>query len=433
MKEGNSKFDIRSRILPLFLLAGSCGVFNVLYLAVVFYVPFQNAFGFTNTEMGTLLAFYSMVGTPALILCGVLTDRWNPKTMLVLACIGSGLCALWLSTIPDYGTTKLIMAILAIPAGLLQWSPYTKCVGLMGDNSEQGRLFGLASVFDGLISLLLFVGLASIFGNAIGTRENFSIVILIFGIFYVLVGLGILFFYDYKKWEALNGSVSSSEKKKLTAKDLLLVFKTPLTWIAGIMIMGSYMASTCLTYLSPYLNSIYIMPVGLAAAFGAITRYAVKIVASPLGGTLRDLKLGGSTSKLVWLATGCVIIFTGGLLILPKESRYLIPAVIIALLIIFSFRLNNTSESSVFRQLSKTPFRIIGTIVGVASFVGYSSDLFLPRIIGSILDTQGNGGYKYIFMILILSMLISSAGGVALFKLYKKEQKELKEELSTSG
>jgi nitrate/nitrite transporter NarK len=420
---------LKGKLLPVALLAASCGMTNILYLCVVFYVPFRSSFGFSNAQMGSLLAVFALLSTPGNFVCGVLADIWNPKHMLVTGCLIASGCAFWLATIPNYQTTLIIYTILAIPCGFLFWAAYTKCMSMMGSNLEQGRLFGLANTIDGSISCFLFIGLAAIFGNSINTPESFRLVILVFASVYLLVGLGIFFFYDYKKWSAMYGDNQATTKRekfswKEFGKSFIDILKEPITYIATFMVMGSYMASSCFTYLSPYLNVVYIMPVALASAFGAITRYGVKIVAAPIGGTLRDTKLGGSTSKLGWVSTAGVCVGMPVFLLLPKNPAYMVPAVAVALIMIFFFRLNNSSESTVYRQLKRTPVHLIGRICGLVSVFGYCSDLWLPTTIGKILDANGDAGYKYVFLILCGSLLMMSFFGYLLYRLYRKEQME---------
>ena len=87
-----NKSALKGKILPLSLMAASCGMYNILYLCVIFYVPFQSAFGYTNEQMGGLLAAYALVGTPLLFFGGLLSDLVNPKILLSISCIVTGLC-----------------------------------------------------------------------------------------------------------------------------------------------------------------------------------------------------------------------------------------------------------------------------------------------------------------------------------------------------
>ena len=421
MEKKNSA--LKGKMLPLFLLAASCGMFNILYLCVIFYVPFQSAFAFTNEQMGALLGAYAILGTPLIFFGGLFSDIWNPKALLVFACLACCVCGFALATFPSFEVTRIIYIILAIPTSM-NWGAYCKCVGMMGSNEEQGRLFGTCNTIDGILTCVLSLGLTALFAGSIGTQAGFRWVILIMSGFYFLTGIGILFFYDYKKWAQVNAEAANAKAEKFTWKSLVDCLKQPITWLAAFMVMGSYMASSCLTYMSPYLNSVYVLPVALASAFGVITRYGVKIVASPVGGTLRDKKLGGSTPKLVWTATAGMAIFTAILLfIIPEKNTWVIPAIVVALAVIFCFRLNNSSESTVYKQLKSTPAHLMGTIVGLVSVIGYSSDLWLPKVIGKVLDTQGNAGYTTVFCIMIAAMGVACVAGIILHRLYKKEQK----------
>ena len=417
-----NKSALKGKILPLSLMAASCGMYNILYLCVIFYVPFQSAFGYTNEQMGGLLAAYALVGTPLLFFGGLLSDLVNPKILLSISCIVTGLCGFSLLTFPSYHVTAVIFAILALPISM-HWSSYTKCIAMLGTNEEQGRLFGTANTIDGILTTVLTLGLTAILGNSIGTKGGFSIVIIVLSAVYFLTGLGLIFFYDYKKYAALNPQAVKAKSEKFTLKSIIDCFKEPITWLAACMVMGSYMASSCLTYLSPYLSSVYVLPVALASAFGVITRYGVKVVAAPVGGTLRDKVLGGSTPKLVWVATAGMAVFTAVLVFaLPKSDAWVVPAVVTGLLVIFSFRLNNSSESTVYYGLKRTPMHLIGTIIGLASVIGYSSDLWLPRVIGGLLERKGNDGYIYVFIIMIGAMLLNSAAGFIMYRMAKKEK-----------
>ena len=416
------KSALQGKKLPLFLLAASVGIFNILYLCVIFYVPFQSAFGFTNEQMGLLLGAYAIIAVPGYFLGGIICDMFNPKYLVVFACLFAGGCGFLLSTFPSFEVTRIIYFLLAIPCGICSWAPYCKCVGIMGTNEEQGRLFGTANTIDGILTCVFTLGLTAIFGDAMGTQAGFRVVILVLSAFYFLTGIGVGVFYDYKKWAQYNAEAASAKAEKLTLKGFIDVIKLPFTWVCGFMVMGTYIASSCMTYLSPYLNAVYVVPVGLASAFGVITRYGVKIVAAPIGGNIRDKKFGGSTSKLAWLATAGMVFFVVILMIMPKTQSFCIPAVVVALLAIFSYRLNNSSESTVYRQLKSTPAAMLGTIIGFASLIGYSSDLWLPTIIGKIIDTNGTAGYTYVFIIMIAAMVFTSLNGIILYRWYKKEK-----------
>ncbi|MEM8275062.1 MFS transporter, partial [Morganella morganii] len=52
-----------------------------------------------------------------------------------------------------------------------------------------------------------------------------------------------------------------------------------------------------LTYLSPYLSQVYVVPITLVTALSIIRTYVIKMVASPVAGIVTD-KVGSSISVM---------------------------------------------------------------------------------------------------------------------------------------
>jgi MFS family permease len=422
---------LRDRIIPLFFLSAAVGIVNILFLPIIFYVPFQTVFELTNEQMGTLLAAYASLAVPGYVIGGWLCDRFSAKSLIATSVISTSLLGFWMSTIPSYTILLLIFFLMSITLGLFLWSAQIKCLRMLGDNSEQGRIFGFSMAIDGIISAGLCLGLAYLIGDSIDTVAGFRIVILTFSIFFFLIGLGILFFYDYKKYSTNN----AEEGEKITFKSLWKAAKMPVTWIIAIISFGVYVESTALSYMSPYLNAAYGMPVVWTTAFAAIVRYGIKIVAAPTGGYIRD-KIG-RTAPLVYSTVTPAIIIIIILSFIPRDPKYLILAICLVFLAIFFSRLSYTAANMPLAEL-KAPLTLAGTITGLALMFGYSSDLFLPKLIGYFLDTHGVSGFNYVFGIMITGMFIMLSGVLWLnFELKKlnvqeKVEKDQKGNLNTN-
>ena len=78
-------------------------------------------------------------------------------------------------------------------------------------------------------------------------------------------------------------------------------------------------------------------------------------------------------------------------------------------------------RQTVYYGLKRTPMHLMGTIIGLACVIGYSSDLWLPRVIGGLLDRKGNDGYIYVFLIMVGAMVLASAAGFIMYRMAKKE------------
>ena len=387
----------------------------------VFYVPYQKVFGYSNLQMGLLLTIYSVIGTPGSLIGGALADMWSPKKILVGSCIASAFCGYSLCTIPPFKIAVVIYAIMSIPMGWLAWTPYNKCVAVMAIDGDEGRLYGLAATFDSLLTMSLTLGLTVLFGDAIGEVGNFRILLIIMSSVYLVAGILLYFFYNYDFWAARAGIDVSSKRFKLDLSGYKATIKTPVPWVCGLLVMGMYIAATGTNYLSPYLNTVYIMPVGLASVFGIIIRYGCRMICNPCGGWFRDMKLGGSTPKLVWITTVLVFIVAGALLFLPQTESMAVPATILALVLVSIFRFNSSSESTTFRVLKKIPMSMLGSIMGLGYMIAYSSDMWLPSVIGNILDKNGVKGYNFVFLIMVLGMALASICAYILHRMAKRE------------
>ena len=418
--------NLGSKMFPLFLLAAASGMWNLLYVISVFYVPYQQVFGYTNLQMGLLLSVYSIIGTPGSLIGGALADMWSPKKILVISCIISAICGYALCTIPPFSVALVIYIIMSIPMGWLAWTPYNKCVAVMAIDGDSGRLYGLAKTFDAVLTMILTLGLTAFFGDAIAEKGNFRLLLIIMSSVYLGAGLLLHFFYDYDYWAKRSGIDVSKKKFKLDLSGYKACIKTPVPWLCGLLVMGMYMAATAMNYLSPYLNTVYVMPVALASAFGVITRYACTGIFNPLGGWFRDTKLKGSTPKLLWIASAAVAILLAVLMFMPKTENMVWPATIVALAMVCAFRFNSSTESTCFRIIKKIPMSALGSVMGIGYMIGYSSDMWLPTVIGNILDTQGTAGYPIVFGIIIFGLALGSVCAFILYRMAKKDEAEEK-------
>ena len=108
-----------------------------------------------------------------------------------------------------------------------------------------------------------------------------------------------------------------------------------------------------------------------------------------------------------------------GLLFVPHQESSKTIAVILSIVLISVIAL---SRSGLYTPIpeAKVPFEITGTSMGIASAVGYSTDLWLYNLCGRWLDTKGADGYNNIFILLIVGLGIVVVCAV-LLHLYEKK------------
>lgn len=128
----------------LFFVLGGGTIFKLSSMKDVFYVPMQNDWGLTNTQIGLSFTVYTIVQTTGLFLSLYIADRYSKKILLPFGLIGVGLCGLYLATLPSFTGYLICFAAMAFFADVVYWPVLLKAVRLLGTKEEQGthvRLF----------------------------------------------------------------------------------------------------------------------------------------------------------------------------------------------------------------------------------------------------------------------------------------------------
>jgi MFS family permease len=136
----------------------------------------------------------------------------------------------------------------------------------------------------------------------------------------------------------------------------------------------------------------------------------------PIGGTLGGFladKIGKSvTIALALVGAGICLVL---LAILPSTLPTAVYGTLIIVSGLFLYAIRGTYWSLLGQ--SKINAAIMGTAIGVISFIGYLPDIVLPQMNSALWNTFGNeGGYKAYF---VVSMVIGLAGAVIAI-VYKK-------------
>ena len=71
------------------------------------------------------------------------------------------------------------------------------------------------------------------------------------------------------------------------------------------------------------------------------------------------------------------------------------------------------------------PLKLTGTAVGIVSVIGFTPDIFMSVICGSLLDKyEGATGYRYIFLIMLGIAVIGLIASWVLYFTHKKARAE---------
>lgn len=392
------------------LMLGAGTIYKLGFMKDAFYVPMQEFMGLSHTQIGTAMSVAGLISTFGFLASIYLTDRVSKKIMIPLSLISICLCGLWLSTFPSYPVFLLIYCLLAVCADMLYWPTMLKTVRLLGNEDEQGRMFGIMEAGRGLMDTIVAfcaLGIFSLFGsNATGLR----MAILFYSIVPGVIGIITYFLLEPDPAPEKAASTDSSSGKKADS-NVMQALKNKNIWLVSFNIFFVYSVYCGLTYFIPFLEAAYALPAALVGVYGIINQYGLKMLGGPVGGFITDKVLHSATRylKYAFIVTGAILaVFS----FLPHQSMGIIIGMTITLCIsacVFSMR------AIFFAPMSEVqvPREITGAAMSMGSFIGYLPGAFMYAVYGGILDRfEGLAGYRIVFVIMavfaVLGFLLSN-------------------------
>ncbi|MDO5410673.1 MAG: MFS transporter [Lachnospiraceae bacterium] len=371
----------------LLLAAGSGFIFQLPYIRETFYVPIQKAMGLTNSQMGMLNAWYAIVATPAYFLGGIVADKFSPKLMLTFSFISTGLLGLWFSTFPGFMASRIIFGAMGFTTVMTFWSSVIKATRMLGDSSEQGRLFGLQEGLRGILNALLVFVMTGIYAKFADKVAGASWSIRFCAILLLVVGVLCWFVIDNTNENA------ESETLGQVIGGMMKCLVIPRVWILVGIVFTAYSIYGIMGYVTTYAINLYGLSEEAGATVGGI-RYLLQGVGGIIGGFLAD-KIH---SRLK------VIMGAGGLLAVNWMLFFIIPAEVSALPLVlgnfmFGLILVYAIRSQYFADIDDAGLdvNITGRVSGIVSTFGYLPDVFMFTMIGGWIDSYGRNGYNMMF------------------------------------
>ncbi len=413
MKNNNMK----KWITLLVLCAGGGVIYRLPYLREVFYIPMQQTFHFNNFQMGFLTSMYGIVNFLLYIPGGFIADKFSYKILVPLSLISTGALGFWYATIPSYTVCLIINGAWAITTVFTFWPTMIKAVRMLGDSSEQGKLFGFLEggrgVASTIVSFIALGMLAKLGEGVLGLRS----IIIFYSITLIVIGILAYFLLDDSKEE---------REKDKEVKDSIFhgakkVIKMPEVWLAAALVFTTYAAFSGLSFLTPFVTDVFKMSVEVGAFIGIIRSYVIMALAPPIAGIMADRM--GSTIKYMVYGFVCSIIFTSIYIILPGKPSFIVP-VLINMLVLSIVMLSMKGVFFAPLDEVRVPLEYTGIAAGLVSFIGYIPDMFINSYYGGLLDKYpGLLGYKCIFISMIVLCVIGLVCGIVLYRLVYNKRK----------
>ncbi|MGW5115269.1 MFS transporter [Streptomyces noursei] len=386
----------------------SCGIiFQVAYIRFVFLGPTAEALHLSAQDYGNIVSVFGAVAVFMYFLGGWFADRFEPRTLIVAALAGTGVADLYLAQAPGYWGAMAAHVVMAVMGMGFYWPALVKAIGMLGDSSEQGRLFGFLEGTRGVTSTVVGFAGTAIVAMAVAQSAGVIWLIRLYGVL-CFVFAALAWFWVKSDAEKLAKLGSSS----VTLRQLWLAVRNKYTWLIGTTAMLMYCFYTTLGYFSPLLEYRFGMAAALVGVVGVIRTYVFQFVAGPAGGVVVDKVTKSSPRLLRWMFAGSAavaLIF----LVIPHEPAYMwIALAMMFLLCLFVF----TSRGVYFATVGEVeiPENERGGVIGLASGIAFLPDAFLPSLcawwIGDPSATpavpERGGGYTTLFVFLIAMALL---------------------------
>lgn len=396
-------------------LSGS-SIYFLPYIKYVFYDAQLEAMGINNLQSGLLLTVYTIGNMILYIPGGVLADKFSPKKALVISLLSTALLIFLYAFTLNFSLAMVIWFLLSFSTAFVFWASLMKAVRMIGDDEEQGFMYGLYYACNGLTGALIQAVALFVFNQYTDVTKGFMGACIVGGVFNVVAGISLFFLLDDK-----GVSVPTEEEGgKFQLGDVKVLLTKPIVWVVSVTILCGYGIYSSASYFTPYLTNV----IGVSttqSGVATILRNYVFMLLAPLGGLFAD-KVLRSTSKWLSISFFLLSILYGGVLLLP-ESISSTMAIVYSLipgaigLMMYGVIFSVVSEA-------KIPRKMTGTIIGLTSIIGYTPDFFYSFIFGKWLDDYGNLGYQKIFLFLAASAFLGAILSVVIYKKSREQGEE---------
>lgn len=390
------------------ILSMSCGIiFQVAYIRFVFLGPTAEALHLSTQDYGNIISVFGIVAIVMYFAGGWFADKFPPKALVALGLAGTGALDLYVAQAPGYTGTLVAHALMAVMGTGLYWPALLKAIGMLGDASEQGRLFGFLEGARGVTSTLIgFVGTALV-ATAVTQAAGVTWLIRLYGVLAFVFAALVWFFVEENKEK-----LAELDSTTVTLRQLWLAARNKYTWLIGATVMMMYCFYSTLGYFSPLLEHRYGIAAGLIGVIGVVRTYVFQFVAGPAGGVIVD-KVARSTPRFLrWMFLGCAAV-AAVFLMMPRTPGFgWVAVVLMFLLCLFVFAARGVYFATVGEV--EIPANERGGVIGLVSGIAFLPDAFLPSLaawwIGDPAASppvpEHGGGYTTMFVFLLAAALL---------------------------
>jgi sugar phosphate permease len=380
----------------LMLSSAATFIYSAPYLRQQFKSPLMEAFQLTEMQLGNLSSTYGIACMLCYLPGGWLADRVSPRRLVITSLLAGAVTFAWMAMVPGYSSLLVIYASWGVIGILVLWSAMLRQVRVIGDDGEQGRLFGLLEGSRGLFEAALFTLASLLFSwftvQAAGISAVFGLYALLSG------GLGLWMLVGSK-----DAGADGAESAAIKISDVLIIVREPTVWLMCVMLTAVFhLFWAIIEFPSFGERAGFEMTVAATLAMGTL-RVWMRPVGGVLGGIVGD-RIANARAVLWLLAVGTAIcVFLATMSTSPGSTWILWALVVPFGSLVYAVR------GLIWAVLQDCPIPryLTGTAIGFISIMGYSSDIYIPQVSSYLLSTYADqAGYQLFFAYIAVASVI---------------------------
>ena len=324
----------------------------------------------------------------------------------------------------NYSFSLVIWGGFAIAGLFLYFPAHTKLTRLVGNEEQQGTIFGFTESFCGITNVIvnfIALGLFAYFSNKYFGVAGLKAAIIGYAVLGVIAVIFLAILVPDPGKSTSTGE-ENAINAKMGVKDWISIVTNPRTWLSGIAVFATYTMYCTLSYYTPYFSNVLGVSVVFTGGLSIFRQYGTRFIGAPVGGWLGD-KIK-SVSTVVGVSLAVAVIMVIAFMLMPASNSALIPIMVL----MFALALVNVSmkgvQFSVIDEMGVDP-KVNGMAIAVATLVGFNlPDVALHPIIGVILDKyEAVAAYKIVFGLLLGMLVLGFIVTMILMVMEKKAHK----------
>jgi MFS family permease len=400
---------LKNKALSIFalIIAGEAVFLLPFILIRVFRAIIRDAFEMTDAQIGEAQAMYGITAVIAYFFGGFFADTFEPRKLLSISLIATGLGGLWMITIPSVFSLKILYGFWGVSTILLFWAALIKATRQWGNEHNQGLSFGLLDGGRGAFAATIATVGAFIptllFGeDSANISQEEKVVSMQYIIGFVTLVVLLVSVFVWRILPKNDPRKTGQQKMQLNLLKAFNLLLQPKILFHAIIIVCAYSAYKITDVYATYSKDVWDFNNDESAYFGAAIQWLRPFAAFFIG-WIADRYVA---SKFIFYAfalmTICSVLIGFGVI---ENIPLALSMLTFFVMVIGTYSLRGLYFAII--EEAKTPIAITGTVVGIISVLGFTPDIFMSLLSGYMLGENPTVvEYQNLFQVFLFFPLV---------------------------